>query len=275
METSHVGLLPLHTESPPSSSPLFSSSFFSSSFSSQNKQVFRCISATFSLCPVPLSHIPPSVPLVRRWRWRSGYCWSWSQQLGGSVLSLHSRRMVSSTPHVIFLLRTFAFLICFFSPIVWDRKLWIFCLGETLLEVKTHLNDTQQALSDWRSSDSTPCNWIGIDCDPHDLRVTSMWESSRCFSSLVWVRFCEVLTSPTLFVTMLEFCPTDNLLELYIRALGSSPDFRDCKWYVYALFFLCICIFRCKKISNACFLLHSGHYMGTVCTAQFLQRLEA
>ncbi|CAN6439304.1 unnamed protein product [Victoria cruziana] len=46
--------------------------------------------------------------------------------------------------------------------------------GETLLEVKTHLNDTQQALSDWRSSDSTPCNWIGIDCDPHDLRVTSI-----------------------------------------------------------------------------------------------------
>ncbi|XP_031499730.1 LRR receptor-like serine/threonine-protein kinase FEI 2 [Nymphaea colorata] len=46
--------------------------------------------------------------------------------------------------------------------------------GEALLEVKMQLNDSQQVLSDWRSSDSTPCNWIGINCDPHDLRVTSI-----------------------------------------------------------------------------------------------------
>ncbi|GMH01337.1 hypothetical protein Nepgr_003176 [Nepenthes gracilis] len=46
--------------------------------------------------------------------------------------------------------------------------------GETLLEIKSTLNDTKNFLSNWRDTDATPCKWTGVSCHPNDLRVTSI-----------------------------------------------------------------------------------------------------
>ncbi|CAH9092496.1 unnamed protein product [Cuscuta europaea] len=46
--------------------------------------------------------------------------------------------------------------------------------GVALLELKATLNDTRNALSDWRDSDSTPCTWTGISCHLNEQRVRSI-----------------------------------------------------------------------------------------------------
>ncbi|XP_014507434.1 LRR receptor-like serine/threonine-protein kinase FEI 1 [Vigna radiata var. radiata] len=40
--------------------------------------------------------------------------------------------------------------------------------GLTLLEIKSALNDTKNALSNWQEFDETPCRWTGISCHPGD-----------------------------------------------------------------------------------------------------------
>ncbi|XP_023515677.1 LRR receptor-like serine/threonine-protein kinase FEI 2 [Cucurbita pepo subsp. pepo] len=46
--------------------------------------------------------------------------------------------------------------------------------GLTLLEIKSGLNDTKNALSNWSPSDESPCQWTGISCHPQDSRVSSI-----------------------------------------------------------------------------------------------------
>ncbi|KAG6589495.1 LRR receptor-like serine/threonine-protein kinase FEI 1, partial [Cucurbita argyrosperma subsp. sororia] len=46
--------------------------------------------------------------------------------------------------------------------------------GLTLLEIKSGLNDTKNALSNWSPSDESPCKWTGISCHPQDSRVSSI-----------------------------------------------------------------------------------------------------
>ncbi|XP_043723341.1 LRR receptor-like serine/threonine-protein kinase FEI 1 isoform X7 [Telopea speciosissima] len=46
--------------------------------------------------------------------------------------------------------------------------------GYTLLEIKDDLNDSRGFLKNWRASDTNPCNWTGISCHFHDLRVRSI-----------------------------------------------------------------------------------------------------
>ncbi|KAK9748016.1 hypothetical protein RND81_02G029900 [Saponaria officinalis] len=43
--------------------------------------------------------------------------------------------------------------------------------GMILLEIKNVLNDTKNALGSWRDTDETPCQWIGISCNPQDNNV--------------------------------------------------------------------------------------------------------
>lgn len=51
--------------------------------------------------------------------------------------------------------------------------LW-FCAGAALLEFGSRLNNTRGSLSNWNSSDSTPCRWTGVVCSSN-LRVMSMY----------------------------------------------------------------------------------------------------
>ncbi|KAK4744474.1 hypothetical protein SAY87_010786 [Trapa incisa] len=43
-----------------------------------------------------------------------------------------------------------------------------------LLEFKSTLNDTKNALSNWQALDVSPCKWTGISCHPDDQRVQSI-----------------------------------------------------------------------------------------------------
>lgn len=56
-------------------------------------------------------------------------------------------------------------------------------LGLTLLEIKSALNDTKNALSNWQEFDETPCRWTGISCHPgDDQRVSFMYANNTCTS---------------------------------------------------------------------------------------------
>lgn len=46
--------------------------------------------------------------------------------------------------------------------------------GMTLLEIKSVLNDTRNALSNWKDTDDTPCQWTGISCSAEDGSVISI-----------------------------------------------------------------------------------------------------
>ncbi|XP_010678588.1 LRR receptor-like serine/threonine-protein kinase FEI 2 isoform X2 [Beta vulgaris subsp. vulgaris] len=46
--------------------------------------------------------------------------------------------------------------------------------GITLLEIKNVLNDTNNALENWRDTDDTPCFWTGISCNSKDQTVISI-----------------------------------------------------------------------------------------------------
>ncbi|KAB1217416.1 LRR receptor-like serine/threonine-protein kinase FEI 1 [Morella rubra] len=46
--------------------------------------------------------------------------------------------------------------------------------GLTLLEIRSTLNDTKNLLSNWQASDESPCQWTGVTCHPHELRVQSI-----------------------------------------------------------------------------------------------------
>ncbi|XP_065620104.1 LRR receptor-like serine/threonine-protein kinase FEI 1 [Quercus suber] len=46
--------------------------------------------------------------------------------------------------------------------------------GLTLLEMKSTLNDSRNLLSNWQSSDESPCQWTGITCHPQDQQVSSI-----------------------------------------------------------------------------------------------------
>lgn len=46
--------------------------------------------------------------------------------------------------------------------------------GFILLELKNVLNDTKNALGNWRDTDDTPCQWTGISCNPKDQTVISI-----------------------------------------------------------------------------------------------------
>uniref|UniRef100_A0A7C9EU96 Protein kinase domain-containing protein n=1 Tax=Opuntia streptacantha TaxID=393608 RepID=A0A7C9EU96_OPUST len=43
-----------------------------------------------------------------------------------------------------------------------------------LLEIKSVLNDTRNALSNWKDTDNTPCRWTGISCNAEDQSVVSI-----------------------------------------------------------------------------------------------------
>ncbi|KAJ8423170.1 hypothetical protein Cgig2_020969 [Carnegiea gigantea] len=47
--------------------------------------------------------------------------------------------------------------------------------GMKLLEIKSVLNDTRNALSNWKDTDDTPCQWTGISCSAEDRSVISMY----------------------------------------------------------------------------------------------------
>ncbi|KAK4750731.1 hypothetical protein SAY87_004213 [Trapa incisa] len=46
--------------------------------------------------------------------------------------------------------------------------------GVALLELKSTLNDTKNALSNWQFLDDSPCKWTGISCHPEDQTVLSI-----------------------------------------------------------------------------------------------------
>ncbi|XP_021761680.1 LRR receptor-like serine/threonine-protein kinase FEI 2 [Chenopodium quinoa] len=46
--------------------------------------------------------------------------------------------------------------------------------GMVLLELKNVFNDTNNALGNWRDTDDTPCQWIGISCNSEDQTVISI-----------------------------------------------------------------------------------------------------
>ena len=54
---------------------------------------------------------------------------------------------------------------------------FVLVLGMALLEIKSVLNDTRNALSNWKDTDNTPCQWTGISCNAEDQSVVSMYIS--------------------------------------------------------------------------------------------------
>jgi len=63
-------------------------------------------------------------------------------------------------------------------------------LGQTLLEIKSTLNDTKNVLSNWQELDASHCAWTGISCHPgDDQRVRSMYVTRNMLLILLLIFF--------------------------------------------------------------------------------------
>ena len=47
--------------------------------------------------------------------------------------------------------------------------------NKALLEFKAQLNGTRSFLGNWNESDTIPCGWAGVICNPLTQRVTALW----------------------------------------------------------------------------------------------------
>jgi len=96
-------------------------------------------------------------------------------------------------------------------------------LGLTLLEIKSALKDTTNALSNWQESDETHCNWTGIYCHPGDeQRVRIMYANNTCTSfCLVFSPLSQLsMTLCVLFFRNLPYLQLGGILSPSIGKLS-------------------------------------------------------
>ncbi|KAH7866138.1 hypothetical protein Vadar_016126 [Vaccinium darrowii] len=110
-----------------------------------------------------------------------------------------------------------------------------------LIVFKAGLTDPQSKLASWNEDDNTPCNWVGIRCDPYNNRVTELVLNGFSLSghiskSLLRLQFLQVLS-----LSRNEFNGTINPILAQLQSLhfldlsenslsGLIPDwiFRQC-----------------------------------------------
>ncbi|KAF7142257.1 hypothetical protein RHSIM_Rhsim05G0230800 [Rhododendron simsii] len=110
-----------------------------------------------------------------------------------------------------------------------------------LIVFRAGLTDPQSKLTSWNEDDNTPCNWVGIKCNPNTNRVTELVLNGFSLSghisrSLLRLQFLKILS-----LSRNNFNGTINPLLAQLRSLhfidlsenslsGSIPDelFRQC-----------------------------------------------
>ncbi|XP_059305226.1 probable LRR receptor-like serine/threonine-protein kinase IRK [Lycium ferocissimum] len=110
-----------------------------------------------------------------------------------------------------------------------------------LIVFKAGFTDTQSKLTSWSDDDATPCNWVGIKCDPQSNRVSQILLDNFSLSghiarSLLRLQFLKVLSLSKNNFTgsinpILAQIPSLRVIDLSENSLsGPIPDefFRQC-----------------------------------------------
>lgn len=116
----------------------------------------------------------------KKWRWsvRYGSFQHFLEQPFSPFHLLLLQKMVLTYLCVCICVVLMFFLVKISSFCVLQFKVLIFdCIGITLLDLKSTLNDSNNLLSNWKDTDESPCEWTGISCYPNSQTVRIMYVS--------------------------------------------------------------------------------------------------